>query len=236
MTPIFYAPLIATDPLLPDEESMHCTRVLRLGRGAELTVTDGRGVFYRAVIEEADPRRCRVRIVEQSETPRPWAYGLHLAVAPTKSIDRMEWFLEKATEIGVDSVTLLRCRYSERREVKRERLQRVAVSAMKQSGQAHLPLIEGMTDFADFIAHHAAEAGGRLIAHCRSSELPPLSTSYHRGSNALILIGPEGDFSAEEVEMAEAAGFAGVSLGRTRLRTETAALAACHAIHVLNGE
>ena len=235
MTPIFYAPLIATDPLLPDEESMHCTRVLRLGRGAELTVTDGRGVFYRAVIEEADTRRCRVRIVEQSEAPRPWAYGLHLAVAPTKSIDRMEWFLEKATEIGVDSVTLLRCRYSERREVKRERLQRVAVSAMKQSGQAHLPLIEGMTDFADFIARSTTEAC-RLIAHCRSSELPPLSTSYHRGSNALILIGPEGDFSAEEVEMAEAAGFAGVSLGRTRLRTETAALAACHAIHVLNGE
>ena len=235
MTPIFYAPLIATDPLLPDEESMHCTRVLRLGRGAELTVTDGRGVFYRAVIEEADTRHCRVRVVEQREAPRPWAYGLHLAVAPTKSIDRMEWFLEKATEIGVDSVTLLRCRYSERREVKRERLQRVAVSAMKQSGQAHLPLIEGMTDFADFITRSTTEAC-RLIAHCHSSELPSLSTSYHRGSNVLILIGPEGDFSAEEVEMAEAAGFAGVSLGRTRLRTETAALAACHAIHVLNGE
>ena len=235
MTPIFYAPLIATDPLLPEEESMHCTRVLRLGRGAELTVTDGRGVFYRAVIEEADTRHCRVRVVEQSEAPRPWAYDLHMAVAPTKSIDRMEWFLEKATEIGVDSVTLLQCRYSERREVKRERLQRVAVSAMKQSGQAHLPLIEGMTDFADFIARSTTEAC-RLIAHCHSSELPPLSTSYHRGNDALILIGPEGDFSAEEVEMAEAAGFAGVSLGRTRLRTETAALAACHAIHVLNGE
>ena len=234
-SPLFYAPLLADDPVLPEEESAHCTKVLRLTHGAELTVTDGQGMCYRAVIESPDPRRCRVTIVERIEAPRLWGYRLHIAVAPTKNMDRTEWFLEKAVEMGVDAVTLLRCRYSERREVKTERLRRVAVSAMKQSGQARLPLIEGMTDFADFIARSTTEAC-RLIAHCRSSELPTLGTSYHRGSDALILIGPEGDFSTEEVAMAEAAGFVGVSLGRTRLRTETAALAACHAIHVLNGE
>ncbi len=233
--PIFYAPLIAIDPVLPEEEAMHCTKVLRLGHGAELTLTDGCGAFYRAVIEEADPRRCRVTVVERTAVPRLWAYRLHVAVAPTKNIDRTEWFLEKATEIGIDSVTLLRCRYSERREVKTERLQRVLVAAMKQSGQARLPGLEDMTDFAEFITRPAT-ADCRLIAHCRSTALSPLGTSYHRGSDIVILIGPEGDFSAEEVAMAEAAGFVGVSLGRTRLRTETAALAACHAIHVLNSE
>ena len=234
--PIFYAPLIDTDPVLPEEESAHCTKVLRLGRGAELNVTDGHGAFYRAVIEEAHPRHCRVTVVEHTVAPPLWTYGLHVAVAPTKNIDRTEWFLEKAAEVGIDSVTLLRCRYSERREVKMERLQRVLVAAMKQSGQARLPLLTGMTDFADFIARPAA-ADCRLIAHCRASELPTMSTCYHpRGGDVLILIGPEGDFSAEEVTMAESAGYRGVSLGRTRLRTETAALAACHAIHVLNDE
>ena len=233
--PIFYAPQIDTDPVLPEEESAHCTKVLRLGRGAELTVADGRGAFYRAMIEEAHPRHCRVTVVERTEAPPLWTYGLHVAVAPTKNIDRTEWFLEKAAEVGIDSVTLLRCRYSERREVKMERLQRVLVAAMKQSGQARLPQLAGMTDFADFIAQPTA-ADCRLIAHCRSSELPTVGACYTRGSDVLILIGPEGDFSAEEVAMAESAGYRGVSLGRTRLRTETAALAACHAIHVLNDE
>ena len=109
--PIFYAPQIDTDPVLPEEESAHCTKVLRLGRGAELTVTDGRGAFYRANIEEAHPRHCRVTVVERTVAPPLWTYGLHVAVAPTKNIDRTEWFLEKAAEVGIDSMTLLRCRY-----------------------------------------------------------------------------------------------------------------------------
>jgi len=153
--PIFYAPQIDTDPVLPEEESAHCTKVLRLGRGAELNVTDGHGAFYRAMIEEVHPRHCRVTVVERTVAPPLWTYGLHVAVAPTKNIDRTEWFLEKAAEVGIDSVTLLRCRYSERREVKMERLQRVLVAAMKQSGQARLPQLAGMTDLADLDRHTA---------------------------------------------------------------------------------
>lgn len=230
---LFYAPDIATNPLLPEEESRHCTKVLRLTVDDTLMLTDGKGSFYRAVIAEPHPKHCRVTVVEHLPQAPLWPFRIHLAVAPTKNIDRMEWFLEKATEVGIDTVTCLNCRFSERREVKTERLEKILVSAMKQSQKARLPQLIGMSDFSDFVARPFE--GRKMIAHCHTPEdLPLIRSVYRPGEDALILIGPEGDFSKEEVELAEAHGFIGVSLGKSRLRTETAAFTACHTLHVLN--
>ena len=153
-------------------------------------------------------------------------------MAPTKNMDRMEWFVEKATEIGIDTITCLNCRFSERKEVKTARLEKILVSAMKQSQKATLPRLNGMTDFKRFISEPFD--GRKFIAHCEEEEKPLLRRVYHPGENALILIGPEGDFSTEEIRLAKENGFEAISLGESRLRTETAALVACHTIHILN--
>jgi 16S rRNA (uracil1498-N3)-methyltransferase len=147
-------------------------------------------------------------------------------------MDRIEWFCEKATEIGIDAITFLNCRFSERREIKLQRLEKVLVSAMKQSGKAKLPALTGMTSFSTFI--HQPFNGQAFIAHCEEGEKPLLQHRCQPGGRVLILIGPEGDFSPEEITQATSAGFASISLGRSRLRTETAALAACHTTHILN--
>ena len=221
---IFYTPDIATSPELPDEEAAHCVRVLRLSEGDEILLTDGRGTFYKASIQRAHPKHCEVAISESWRQPALWNFRLHIAVAPTKNMDRMEWFAEKATEIGIDAITCLNCRFSERKEVKTARLEKILISAMKQSQKATLPLLNnGITDFKNFVH-----------AHCEEGEKPLLKQIYHPGENALILIGPEGDFSPEEIRLALANGFEAISLGESRLRTETAALVACHTLHVLN--
>jgi 16S rRNA (uracil1498-N3)-methyltransferase len=233
METLFYAPAIASGSELPEDESQHCTRVLRLKEGDEITVTDGKGHLYRAVLKDVHRKRCRVEIAEARDAEPLRDFRIHLAVAPTKRADRMEWLVEKATEIGVDEITCLRCRYSERREIKRERLCKIAVGAMKQSQQAVLPQINGMTDFEAFIA--PGFEGCKMFGHCREDRTKQLIREVYRpGQNALLMIGPEGDFSSGETEAALAAGFFPVSLGKSRLRTETAALAACHTIHVLN--
>lgn len=229
---IFYAPDIETKHELPEEESGHCVRVLRLNEGDEILITDGKGIFYKAAISKAHHKRCGVEILEQWRQPALWNFKLHIAVAPTKNIDRMEWFAEKATEIGIDGITCLNCRFSERREIKPARLEKILVSAMKQSQKATLPALEGMVDFKRFIS--TPFDGRKFIAHCEDGEKPLLKQTYKRGENALILIGPEGDFSPEEIELAMKNGFEPISLGESRLRTETAALVACHTIHVLN--
>ncbi|MDR1335998.1 MAG: 16S rRNA (uracil(1498)-N(3))-methyltransferase [Tannerella sp.] len=233
---LFYAPEIACRPLLPEDEAAHALRVLRLHGGSEITLTDGKGFFYLATIRHARPKQCEVTVLKRWQPAPPAACRIHIAVAPTKSADRMEWFVEKATEIGIHAVTLLDCRFSERRGMKTVRLQKVAVSAMKQSRQAFLPALTGMTPFRTFVAQPFD--GRKFIACCEGDDLPKplLSQLYHAGEHALILIGPEGDFSPEEVDRAMQSGFAPVSLGPNRLRTETAALVACHTIHVLNGE
>lgn len=228
---IFYTPDILQCPELPEEESGHCVRVLRLGEGDEILLTDGRGSFYQASIEQAHPKHCRVTLL-QSWQPAPlWSGYLHIAVAPTKNMDRMEWFAEKATEIGIDEITCLNCRFSERKEVKPQRLEKILVSAMKQSQKATLPLLHGMTDFRTFVKQPFE--GQKFIAHCEAGEKPLLSKVYHPGERVLILIGPEGDFSPEEIALAQEQGFQPISLGPSRLRTETAALAACHTIRLL---
>ena len=229
---LFYAPDIAINPILPEEESGHCVRVLRLGENDGIVLTDGIGHFHKATIIQAHPKRCMVSIQETWEQPQPWPVHIHLAVAPTKNIDRMEWFVEKATEIGINAITCLNCRFSERREIKTARLEKIMISAMKQSLKATLPRLEGMTDFQRFVKQPFN--GRKFIAHCEEGDKRLLKQTYLAGENALILIGPEGDFSREEIESALSNGFEPISLGDTRLRTETAALVACHTIHVLN--
>lgn len=229
---IFYAPDIAVNPELPDEEAQHCIRVLRLVEGDEIWITDGKGSFYKAVISRAHPKHCEVTVQESWRQPSLWNFNVHIAVAPTKNMDRMEWFAEKATEIGIDEITCLNSRFSERREVKVARLEKILVSAIKQSQKAALPRLQGMIDFKKFIAQPFE--GRKFIAHCNEGEKPLIKDVYRKGENALILIGPEGDFSEEEVAAAIAQGFEPISLGQSRLRTETAALVACHTLHILN--
>lgn len=229
---IFYTPDILTEMQLPDEEAQHCVRVLRMTEGDEILLTDGKGSFYRALIRTAHPKHCKVEIVE-TITPDPlWKVNIEVAVAPTKNMDRMEWFTEKATEIGIDKIIPILCDHSERKALKEERLEKIAVSAMKQSMKPVLPEIQSLTPFDKVVSAHFD--GQKFIAHCYKEDKTELKDAYQKGSNVLVLIGPEGDFSEKEVEKAIQNGFIPVSLGRSRLRTETAALVACHTIQLLS--
>ena len=234
MEQLFYAPDIATvqELSLSEEESQHCARVLRLKTGDLITITDGKGFFYTASIVNAHAKNCQVKVLKQWPQKQTRTYNIHIAVAPTKNMDRMEWFVEKATEIGIDAITCLHCHHSERKEVKRQRLNKVAVSAMKQSQKALLPIIYEMIDFQKFISQDFN--GMKMIAHCAEECKQLIKNVYAQGQDALFLIGPEGDFSRDEINAALSAGFTPVSLGESRLRTETAALVACHTVHLLN--
>ena len=223
---LFYAPDILTCPELPEDEAAHALRVLRMTMGDTLTVTDGRGTLFQARLSAISGRHCTVSITGAQPQPPLWRGHLHLAIAPTKNMDRMEWLIEKATEIGIDEITFLCCRYSERRVVKTDRIRRVAVAAMKQSLKARLPQVNEMTDFDPFITQ--PHGGQCFIAHCHPGPKPHLLASLDADRDAVVLIGPEGDFSPEEVAQAVAHGYQPVSLGPSRLRTETAALVACH--------
>lgn len=229
---VFYTPDIQTRAELPEEEAAHAVRVLRLQAGDEVTLTDGKGNFYRAEISVASNKRCLVNILETQPQEPLWQGHLHIAMAPTKNMDRTEWFAEKATEIGFDELTFLNCRFSERKVIKTERIQKILVSAIKQSLKARLPLLNEMTDFNKFVRQPFN--GQKFIAHCYEGEKPLLKDILKRGEDALVLIGPEGDFSEEEVKLAIEQGFQPISLGRSRLRTETAALVACHILNLQN--
>ncbi|MCA8830602.1 16S rRNA (uracil(1498)-N(3))-methyltransferase [Hymenobacter pini] len=227
----FFAPNLTTAPTytLPEDESKHAVRVLRLTEGDAVVLVNGQGGVFEAEVAEANPKRCHLRIVQQQQVPRR-PYTVHLAVAPTKNLDRMEWLVEKATEIGVDQITFLRCARSERRELKLDRLEKIAVSALKQSGQAWLPQLTELTDFSRFLPTIAPET--TFIAHLEDGERTPLARVAASGTGCCILIGPEGDFTPQEIEAAFARGIRPVTLGASRLRTETAALAAVHTAHV----
>ena len=224
---LFYAPDILENPFLPEEESAHCVKVLRQQLGDKICLTDGRGFFYKAVIVEANPRHCGVEILEsESRINRP--NRLYVAVAPTKNLDRMEWLVEKLTEIGIDGIFFLSCHYSERRVLKTDRLLKIAVSAMKQSQRATLPVLGELTAYSHFLDQF--RTFDRFICHCYpEAEAGPrslLNDCCRAGHDALVLIGPEGDFSLEEVNLARSLGYLPVTLGEMRLRTETAALVA----------
>ena len=226
---LFYTPDIQDDMQLPEEEAGHCIRVLRMKEGDSIRLTDGKGSFYDAVISAVSGKRCMVHI-ESREVQQPlWDGHLHIAVAPTKLMDRNEWFVEKAVEIGVDEITFLKTDHSERDVVKMERIEKIAVSAMKQSQKATLPVLNGMTTLRNLIEREFD--GDKFIAHCEPGSKVLLQDAVIPGHDSLVLIGPEGDFSPAEIEMALKAGFRPISLGPSRLRTETAALVA---VHIMN--
>ena len=226
---LFYVPDIARTWELSDEEAAHALRVLRLTVGAELEITDGKGNLYRTAIASIAGKHCYVEPCAPLEKPKNWRGNVHIAIAPTKNMDRIEWFAEKATEIGFDELTFLDCRFSERRVVKTERVEKILVSAMKQSLKPTLPILNGMTPFNKFVAQPFK--GQKFIAHCYEGDKEPLMQALTPGEDALVLIGPEGDFSPEEVQLAIQHGFQPITLGKSRLRTETAALVA---VHVMN--
>lgn len=232
---LFYTPdIISSTYTLNEEESKHCVRVLRLNEGDKIQLIDGVGGFYDAEITDNNPKRCSVKIIEHKKEVGKRNWHLHIAIAPTKNMDRLEWFVEKATEIGIDAVSLIDCKNSERTIVKTERIQKVAISAIKQSLKAYLPKINEVIDYKKFIALTKDFKGEKFIAHCQSAELPHLKTKYTLKQNAFVLIGPEGDFTIDEVKFALENGFKEISLGESRLRTETAAIYACAALNVLN--
>lgn len=229
----FYAPDISTEPVLPETESGHAIRVLRHREGDEVEIVDGKGRLYRCRIVSAHPKHTAVAVMNTVELPKVWKPAIILAVAPTKNIDRMEWLVEKLMEIGIDRIVPLRCERSERRDIKCERLEKIAVSAMKQSLKAVMPQIDPVTPLHRFL-EETSEAQ-KFVAWCDdTSDRRLLAKAYEAGADATILIGPEGDFTAGEVDAALAAGYLPVTLGDNRLRTETAALVAVDTVHIIN--
>lgn len=234
---LFYAPDIdfcSDSYTLSEEESRHCVRVLRLRVGDSLYVTDGKGTLCRAEIAAISPKNCTLSLRERTEAFEKRGYRLCVAIAPMKNTDRLEWFVEKATEIGIDRIIPLLTEHSERRVLKSDRLMRVATGAVKQSLKAYHPQIDELTPFKEVIKE-GAFPGRKFIAYCGDEvERIPLKECIQPGEDVLVLIGPEGDFSPEEVAMACRNGFVPVTLGRSRLRTETAGVVAVHTVALLN--
>ncbi len=239
---LFYTPDITSNTYtLNEEESKHGIRVLRLKIGDKVILIDGIGGWYEAVIKDDNPKNCTVNITQTKREFGKRKFHLHIAIAPTKNMDRLEWFTEKATEIGIDAITTIDCQNIKRTIVKTERLNKVAVSAIKQSLKAYLPKINEMMDFKKLIIATNNFNGQKFIAHChpnliekKEQNKPHLKNLYKKGNNALIVIGPEGDFSVEEVRLAVSNGFKEITLGSSRLRTETAAMYACATVNILN--
>lgn len=219
---------------LSAEESKHCVRVLRMTMGDELWVTSGDGVMCRARISTPDDRCCEVEIVERMADYQRRPFHLHLAVAPTKNTARLEWLVEKAVEIGVDRITPVICDHSERGNQKIDRLEKIALSAMKQSLKALKPEIDQPVKLMDFLAQEQGSMAKKLVCYCSGDERHTLQELYQPGQDALVLIGPEGDFSTKEIETALHTGFLPVTLGSCRLRTETAGLYAVTALNFMN--
>lgn len=231
---VFYAPGIDGKQYFLDErESAHCIRVLRMKKNTPVKLIDGRGNLYDGVISDPDPKACQISIenVVHGFEKRP--YFLHLAISPLKNPERFEWFIEKSVEIGVDEITPVICKNSEKKSVKKERINNIIVSAMKQSLKASVTKFNETESFTDLIKR--PHKGLKLIAHCSGNfEKISIGRIYTSGSDAMILIGPEGDFFDEEIAMAINSGFSSVHLGNSRLRSETAGVAACHSIYLLN--
>ena len=231
---IFYTPNITDTKIfvLDENESKHAIKVLRLNQNDEICLVDGKGYFYTAKISVAHPKKCEVQILEKKaeENLKP---SIHIAIAPTKNNDRLEWFIEKTTEIGVTEISPIICEHSERKILKIERLEKRAIAAMKQSLKATLPIINEAVSFKTFI-EKLPTTSEKYIAHCNEENQQHLKDVYTGGKNCIILIGPEGDFSTTEIELALKNGFTPISLGKSRLRTETAGVVVCNIINLLN--
>lgn len=230
---LFYqSELDLSNPALPPDESRHCVQVLRRQVGDAITVVDGRGTYYEAVITEANAKRCSFAVEQTRREPvRP--FRVHLAVAPTKNLDRTEWLVEKLVEVGVDQLSFIKCAHSERQVLKTERLMKKAVAAMKQAGRATLPVLDDLQPFATILTSPSQEEQ-RFIAYVNFSNPTSLKQAAQPRGSYVVLIGPEGGFSEAEVNQAKQAGFHGVSLGDYRLRTETAGLVAGITLNLIN--
>ena len=213
-------------------ESKHIVRVLRKKENDVLKITNGKGFLFDAEISFASDKKCMAKIINSEEKPKPWYYYVHIAIAPTKLNDRMEWFLEKATEIGIDEITPIICSNSERRVVKLERFQKIIQAAMKQSLKFTLPKLNATVKFSQFIKQDFE--GNICIAHCENGEKNLLQNVIKPAEKTTILIGPEGDFSSEEIKKSLEKGFTPISLGESRLRTETAGLVAVNMVSFIN--
>jgi len=230
---LFYVPNISGSEILLDEtESKHAIRVLRLQNGNLVQVIDGAGGFYEAQISDANPKKCKLAVIKSQKEFGKRNFHLHIAIAPTKNIDRFEWFLEKATEIGIDEITPLLSSHSERKTVNPERLEKILVSAMKQSLKAYLPKLNDLNPIKQLIINNKTKY--KYIAYCDEIQKTHLKNVEIKGKDTLILIGPEGDFSPDEIQLALENGFKVVSLGTARLRTETAGIVACHIVNLAN--
>ncbi len=230
---LFYTPDIRSDSYtLSEEESKHATRVLRLQQGDTVYLVDGVGGLFTAIIQNAHPKKCQLQIIDKQLEYNTLPYVSHIAVAPTKNMDRLEWFVEKAVEIGVSEISFLLCEHSERRQLRLDRLEKIAISAMKQSQKGYLPLLHPLTPYVKFVQHCLPEQ--TFIAHLEEDATKSIKDYYKPKKPHCILIGPEGDFSETEIDAAYKAGIRPVTLGTSRLRTETAALVACHTLHVLH--
>ncbi|WP_207533754.1 16S rRNA (uracil(1498)-N(3))-methyltransferase [Desertivirga arenae] len=230
---LFYTPDVnGENYTLNEEESKHCIRVLRLVTKDVVHLIDGKGGFYTAEIIDPNPKRTTLLITDVKREFNRRNHFLHIAVAPTKNIERIEWFLEKATEIGIDEITPILCDRSERKEIKLERLNRIITSAVKQSLKAYHPKLNPLTKYSDFVG--SAGYGNKFIAHCLDEPKLELRSAIQLEGHYTVLIGPEGDFTGDEIELAKSNDFKAITLGSSRLRTETAALEACFEVNFLN--
>jgi len=228
---VFIAIINGRHAELTPEESFHCAKVLRYKEGQAVHLIDGKGNFYEGELTEVKEKKCSVKLSSGPRTQKPRNYYLHLAIAPTKNIDRMEWLVEKAVEIGIDEITFIRCKNSERTVIKTDRIQKIAESAVKQSLQAFIPRVNGLSDLEKILN---TTSDNKLIAHCFDKEKKSLKDFKLEGKKSLVLVGPEGDFTPEEIQLAQEAGFSGLHLGDNRLRTETAGLFICNSFALLS--
>lgn len=232
---LFYTPdinLTTSTFILDEAESKHAVKVLRLATGDKISLVDGKGTFFEAEITQAHAKKCELRILSSTKEANSKS-TIHIAIAPTKNNDRLEWFVEKATEIGITEITPLICQRSERKMLKTDRLEKTAIAAMKQSLKASLPKINEPITFKDFIKITPKQSN-LFIAHCLDNTEKHLVDVCTKNKETLVLIGPEGDFSKEEIDLAIKNHFKPISLGKSRLRTETAGIVACHTINLLN--
>lgn len=232
---VFYAPDISGEQYIFDKnESKHIVRVLRMNKGALMNLVDGRGNMYEGMISDPDPSGCVIRIISANHEFEKRNYKLHIAISPLKNPERFEWFVEKAVEIGIDEITPVICKNTEKPGIKSERINNLIISAMKQSLKAKKPVLNDPLNFREFISK--TYSGRLMIAHCFEHETgrKRISDVYAKGDDAVIMIGPEGDFSREEADEASGRDFVHIHLGSSRLRTETAGVAACHSIYFIN--
>jgi len=233
--PVFYTNLIQGNvATLSEEEARHCAQVLRMRTGDEVEVVDGSGLMANGTLVEVNKKTVVISLSEKKEEWLKPKVNVHLAISPTKNIDRMEWLVEKAVEIGVSEISFLLCQHSERKRIRLDRLEKRAIAAMKQSRRAYLPQLRELIPFGKWMEQQEGGQGQKFIAHCEEALPHHLVDQYQTGQDVTILIGPEGDFSPAEIKMALDQGFEGITLGDMRLRTETAGLFCCMAIHLKN--